>query len=193
MTHPKSFAARWSVLALVGGAGGCVPIGEDFGLLVPSDVDVAWDVRFDTVDDGRVALVPVDVLVYAARTGAPVADAQVVVSVFGGAVGLVDPEGVSWLDDPSGASEVPDPACAAAPEACADLAPVWDAWRDRYAQLRDEPAVSVGLRTDADGMARTYVWVDGFDAPGEAGPVSNAVAVVVSTSDVEDSFFLLAR
>lgn len=192
MTFPPVAAARWSVLALASSA--CVPVGDEVGLLIPSEVDVAWDARFDAIDDGRVALVPVDVLVYAASSGSPVADAQVGVAVVGGEVGLVDPDGVSWLDDPSGAdADLPDPACASSSELCLGFAPVWDAWRDRYAVLRDDPAASMGLRTDADGMARTYVWVDGFDASNDAGVVSNPVVVVVSTGDVEDSFFLLAR
>lgn len=193
MTHRISAPARWSVFAVVGALGGCVPVGDEVALLVPGEVDVAWDARFDAIDDGRVALVPVDVMVYAATSGAPVAGAELRVAAMGAEVGLVDPDGVSWLGDPWDAEGL-ESDCARSPEGCVGFAPVWDAWRDRYAVLSDEPVPAMTLRTDANGMARTYVWVDGFEASGaSSGMGSHPVAVVVSTGDVEDSFYLVAR
>lgn len=173
-----------AALAVLLGAPGCVPASDEVALLVPGEVDVAWDARFDAPDDGRVALVPIDVMVYGAASGAPIANAPVRVAVAGPHAGVVAPEAVAWLDaDDTDAGE-------------ALFAPVWDAWRDRYAVLAEDPATWRDLRTDTDGIARLYVWVDRFDTDVDAvggGAGSNLVAVVVSTGDVEDSFILAAR
>lgn len=134
-------------------------------LLVPADLEVPWDVSFDGVGDGLVAVLPVDVMLYDANTGDPLADVAVEVSVPNGEAGLV------------GENDV----VIAAPEQA-----VWDARRDRWVALAtDRLAASGSYRTDATGLVRLNVVVDAFDgAP---------VVVSVVASGVEERFVVGPR
>ncbi len=134
-------------------------------LLVPADVDVPWDASFDGVGDGLVAVVPVDVMMYDANTGSPLADVAVTVAVPDGEAGLV------------GENDV----VVAPPEDA-----VWDARRDRWVALAtDHLAPALTVRTDATGLVRLNVVVDAF----EGAPV----LVTVSARGVEDAFVVGPR
>jgi hypothetical protein len=130
--------------------------------LVPEDVSLYWDSAFDDVNDGRVALVPVDVMVYEGTTGEPLSGIELQFSstVTGSAVLL--PHDVEPLDgDP--ATEVDD----------GDGSLVWDAWRDRYFDLAfAEPQERMEVRTDDAGLARVYAMVDAFPS-GSVGPAGS--------------------
>ena len=134
-------------------------------LLVPEDVDVPWDVSFDGVGDGLVAVVPVDVMLYDANTGDPLVGVMVDVSVPDGEAGLV------------GENDV----VVASPERA-----VWDARRDRWVALATEHLAAAGsYRTDGTGLVRLNVVVDAF----EGAPV----VVSVVASGVEEGFVVGPR
>jgi hypothetical protein len=145
-------------------------------LLVPEDVDVHWDASFNASEDGLVALVPVDVMIYDRDTGEPLAFEDLSISTASGA-GIVAPDDVL----PVG------------PEAAGDVPWVWDAWRDRYFEItpaEEPPPSSVRVRTDASGLARFYVLADAFP-PAEEGFAP--LPVVVSMGLVDDTFLLVPR
>jgi hypothetical protein len=123
----------------------CVDDGgapEGAQLLVPDEVGVYWDDGFDGTDDGVGSLVPVDLMVYEGLTGEPLE--------------AIDLDLAASTDDltliASDALEVVGSDC----REC-----VWDATRDRYLAWNAESAAT---RTDSDGLARIYVWVDHFPA-----------------------------
>lgn len=159
---------------LLFGASACVDAGREAELLVPDDVALHWDDAFNGADDARVALIPVDLMVYTRESGEPVGDVELVVEpAF---------EGVEVLpfDD-----VVPVDA-----DRCDHC--VWDAWRDRYVELLDGERWSVEpLRTDENGLARAYVLVDAFP-PTDAGDF-DAVPVTVSMGMTEADFHLVPQ
>ena len=162
--------------ALLLGASACVvadPVEAE--LLVPEDIALHWDRSFNGVDDDRVAVVPVDVMVYESESGEPL-------------------EGVALEVDPG--SEVIDllPFDAVFPldaDDCDGRPCLWDARRDRYLDLgAGMTALDMPVHTDMDGLARFYVLVDGFPSNGgEFEPVS----VVVSTANQQAAFQLVPQ
>jgi hypothetical protein len=167
-------------LASVAVLGGCFEDTSDVPqLLVPEDVELHWDASFNGREDGRVALVPVDVMIYEGSSGEPLGDVPLDVHAgSGGVAGIVDPADV-----------VPQ-----AP----DLEPagnaVWDAWRDRWFAFVDgapPPQAEIRTRTDASGLARFYVMADAF-APVE-GDVFAPIPIVVSMGITDDTFLLVPR
>ncbi len=162
------------VLALLAGCG--FDSASDPQLLVPDDLVLHWDRSFNEADDGIVALVPIDVMVYDGASGEPL-------------------EGVALElhgSDPGALLALP-PAIALAGGGDSDFA-WWDTWRDRYFFLADdpelEPATALETETDHTGLARVYVLVDRF--PTEGGAFVPA-AVTVSMGMTEESFFLVPR
>lgn len=171
-------------------------------LLVPDDLEIGWDAAFNEEVDGAVALVPVDVMVYAlgAGEGEPVAGVELELSVAagpGGRAGFVDAERVAWVED----------------DACDDCAPLWDMHLDRAFWLvgegesaLDSVAPQYRAVTDTSGLARAYVFIDAFPvtgsgwsrgARGRASAEAAAVSVRVAAPGLEgvpaQRFALLAR
>lgn len=146
---------------------GCrLPEPEPPQLLVPEDVEVPWDASFDATDDGRIALVPVDVMLYDAASGEPIADEAIEVTTPAAAASILAPASIL--------SASPD-------EPLAD----WDVWRDRFVVIDAGWTGSLRFRTDASGLVRLYVAADGFG--GEPVPV------VVATAETDDTFLLVPR
>lgn len=187
MTRPLSGA-----VLLLGTLTACAD-GDDVSprgpqLLLPDDVELHWDESFNREADGLGALIAVDVMVYEAGTGAPLEQVEVQLETS-------DPGTWLLLDDDF---------LVVAPEVCADCPFLWDARRDQYFVLRvselhggDDDAVRwwdegapledlhrIVLDTDADGLARVYLFVDAFPWDDEAAtfePVS--VLVSLGTAD----------
>jgi hypothetical protein len=159
---------------------GCAPVDDAPQVLVPEDVVVRWDSSFNGVDDGRAALIPVDVMVYGGASGAPVDLVDVMALAPAGEVALIDPEAVF-------------------PASSADEG-FWDAWSDRYLAV-DDARVGAPLRltTDASGVVRFYVWVDAFPAATadlrrhDASAVWSGLPIVVGMTEIEDTFLLIPR
>jgi hypothetical protein len=168
------------LVALAVMASGCVAAEDSEQVLVPEDVDVRWDRAFNAVDDGRAAMIPVDVMVYRGESGLPVGDVDVTAFAPTGEVALVDP-----------ASVVP---------ADGDADAFWDAWSDRYFAV-DDARIGGPLRltTDAVGVVRFYVWVDAFPpatpALQERDPSAewSALPIVVRIGEIDDTFLIIPR
>ncbi len=148
-------------------------------LLIPDDVAVDWDQSLNDVDDGLVALVPVDVMVYDSQSGEPLDGVEVALGGTAPDTFLLSAFDVQpgYLHDNISA---------------ADEALTWDVWRDRYVDLSDVDVTDhLTVRTDATGLARVYVLVDRFamDLSGRAVPTM----VTVTTRDSEQSLALHAR
>jgi hypothetical protein len=175
-----SSAGRWMRRALMGvlvASAGCG--ADDLELLVPVDVELHWDASFDALDDGLVAAVPIDLMVYRSESGVPVEGVGVELRV--------DAFGVTPLD--GDALEVVDPELCDGCEAV-----VWDAYRDLYLALDPEltGSASLALETDEHGLARAYLFVD---ALGEDGEGFEAVSVFASVADMEraETFLVVPR
>jgi len=153
---------------------GCAVEMDETGpqLLVPDMVAVDWDSSLDGVDDGLVALVPVDVMVYDSQSGDPLESVDI--ELFGAApdtllVGVEDVFAAQAVDD---LYSWDDPGL------------MWDAWRDRYVSLSEGvPTERLVVSTDATGLARVYVVVDRFRD-------RSASAVIVRSEDLEQTIFL---
>jgi hypothetical protein len=156
---------------------------------VPEDIEIHWDDSFNAMDDGLVAVVPVDVMVYERSTGEPRAGALVEVRASDAAV-LLDGD----------LTRAPADACADNPPDCTLW---WDAVRDQYYQLADsaDPSLNALLvRTDAQGIARVVLVVDSLVAEGSgfAPAVVQVGARGVEPADHgadggDASFVILAR
>lgn len=148
-------------------------------LLIPDDVAVDWDESLNDVDDGLVALVPVDVMVYDSQSGEPLDGVEVELGGTAPDTLLLSAFDVQpgYLYDASSAVD-------------GDL--TWDVWRDRYVDLTEVDLLDrLTVRTDATGLARVYVLVDRFAMDSSGRPVPTTVTVV--TPDSEQSLALHAR
>lgn len=146
--------------------------GDDAEVLAPEDGSVSWNASFNAVDDRVVAVVPMDVMVYAPATGAPVAGAEVTVTVPAPTAALVLPDALRWEDAASCGGD--DASCGA----------IWDAVSDDYVTVdAGGLAASRTVWTDDDGLARSAIWIDAF--PVDAG-VFQAVEVEVALEDGSD-------
>ena len=149
-------------------------------LLVPDDVEVHWDRSFNGVDDGVVALVPVDLMIYDRTTGEPLADVVIDVTALSAEAGLIEPDAVLRVDP-----EIQDGEW------------LLDAWRDRWFEFVDAdlgPAGSLRVRTDAWGLARVYVYADAFPAASAADDgVFAPIPIVVSMGITDDTFLIVPR
>ncbi len=158
------------------GASACAEFGAvDDELLVPDDLALHWDRSFNGEGDDRVALVPIDLMVYGALSGEPVADVQLTVEPDSSSVLVLPFEDVLPVDS-----------------ADCDLVPcVWDAWRDRYVDVLDSPGEAPTWSTDRDGLVRAYLLIDAF--PDAADSDFDAVSVLVSMGMTEASFQLVPQ
>ena len=156
-------------------AAACAEEGSDPQLLLPDAVAVAWEPAYDAQGDGLGALVPVDVMAYDGASGEPLGDVELL---------LWTNDGVAW---PVASDQV----FVVDPDACPRCELLWDARRDQFLDL--VPVVdTLPLSTDADGLARIYVYVDAFPAS-EDGDEFASLPVVVSMGDAEQTFLLLPR
>ncbi len=153
----------------------CADERGDPQLLLPTEVAVAWDHAYDGEGDGLGALVPVDVMAYDSATGAALAGVELLLWTNDGVAWPVDAELVFVVD----------------PDACPRCELLWDARRDQFLDL--VPVIdTLSLSTDADGLARVYVFVDAFPVDEASGEVES-LSVVVSMGDTEQTFLLLPR
>ena len=149
---------------------------DDAQLLVPEDIELHWDRSFNGAEDGRVALVPVDMMIYDGASGEPVADHPIDIQIISGDAAIVGPEDVLPAD----------------PELDSEDLPIWDAWRDRYVVLVSEDrASSARVTTDATGLARVHLFVDRFAEVEGRGFAP--IPVVVSMGVTDDTFLLVPR
>jgi len=157
---------------------GCTFEGPaDALLLVPEDIEVAWDLSFNAEEDGVAAVIPVDAMLYDPATGEPLVDALLEFQSLESGVVLVLPEEVVPLT----------------PEESLEMG-WWDVRRERYVEFEPEDVTlldRIRVRTDATGLARVYAVADSFpeDLWGELSPV----AIVVSDGVTDDTFLLLPR
>lgn len=125
--------------------------GDGVDLLVPDDVEFAWNAAYDEAGDGRVALLPLDVMVYDAVDGEPVEGATL--ELWAEGVGFVGADTV----------EAAEPWCSECP---------WDAYRDEYVAVDLATATDhLEPATDATGLARVHVVVDAIGVADGLSPI----------------------
>lgn len=181
--RPPTSARSTAALALLVGACAPDPSGARTGLLLPDAVEIRWEGAYNERNDGLGALVPVDVMVYDGGTGEAVPDVTMHVWTDDAAAMPVAADAVTVLPDAEETLPEADPfAVGAAVES-------WDAAHDQFVALR--PASGLDLRTDGDGIARLYVFVDAFPRGATGG--YDPIRVIVATADVDDVFWLEAR
>jgi hypothetical protein len=176
---PIATAAAWVVLS---GCGESPELG-DAQLLVPEDVPLHWDLRFNEEADGLGALVPLDVMVYEGVTGEPLDGVSVKVHSEHEGVVVVPLGDVVRVDV----------------EGCDGCAFLWDAWRDQYFEYdfvegADRPGVLLDVMTDEHGLARVYLYVDSFPAAefAEDGDFL-AASVLISTGIHDETLYLVPQ
>ncbi len=131
--------------------------GEDAVVLAPEEGSVSWNASFNAVDDRAIALVPMDVMVYAPSTGAPIAGAEVAFTVPVSTAALVLPDELTWEDAATCGGD--DASCGA----------IWDAVSDDYVTRgADGLAGARVVWTDDDGLARVAIWIDAFPVDASA-------------------------
>lgn len=89
-------------------------------LLVPDNVSLHWDPSFNGEGDGLGALVPVDVMVYEARTGEPMDRVELLLEASDEATWVLLEEDFVVVE----------------PALCGDCSFLWDARRDQYLALQ---------------------------------------------------------
>lgn len=166
-----TLSSRLSPLLLLGA---CLVAEEEPVLLMPESVAVEWDEAYDDAEDGLGALVPVELMAYDRSTGQALPSIPLVVYAPAGDVWPVEANQVVVVD----------------PDDCYGCELLWDSARDEYL-LAPRVSDPLSLRTDSDGMARMYLYVDSFRSRA-TGNVSDLV-VVVEMNDTEQSFLLLPR
>jgi hypothetical protein len=152
-------------LLLAVGLVACVDDGtapEGARLLLPDAVTVNWDEAFNGVDDGVGTMVPVDLMVYEGSTGEPLEQVDILFAALA-----------------PGAEILAAPDITVVSAACSSC--VWDAGRDRYVSWR---AGTSSARTDEDGLARVYVWVDAFPHADGTESADGRVEVAVALADL---------
>lgn len=172
----RSFAPA---ILLLAGASACAEYGaEEAELLVPDDLAMPWDRSFNGEADDRVALVPVDLMVYHPESGEPVVGVALEVEPTQPHVEVLPFDEIVTVDA----------------EDCADGPCVWDAWRDRYVDIlpNAESASPDWLATDENGLVRAYLLVDAFPEAGTAADFES-VSVLVSMGMTDASFQLVPQ
>src|SRR5690606_5083432 len=114
-------------------------------LLVPDDVEIRGSDTWDAEHDRLAALVPGDVTVDDRHSGEPTPGVPLTVLGLGAEVVPADAVDLAHPADP-----------------CEDCAIWWDAWRDVYVELTEEPGSTFATETDPTGLSRVYVFVDSF-------------------------------
>ena len=189
--------AASAALALLSGCGETADSGET-QLLVPDDVSLHWDLRFNGQDDGLGALVPVELMVYETESGEPVGGVVVKVQSEHDGMVIVPLEDVVLVDSGE----------------CDDCAFLWDAWRDQYfeyafVEQAEIPGGSIEVETDENGLVRVYLYVDAFPnsefangefangefANGEFASAGDfaSVSVLISTGISDETFYLVPQ
>lgn len=181
--------ASATVLAFGVMVAGCVSEVSPEGaqVLLPDATSFAWGAVYDAEDDGLVALVPLDVLVYDGFSGQPLAWADVTLRARAGDSGRVALVGAAQVDRAvpydrgvSGFGGLGTPALGPVdgPEAGVLL---WDVYRDEAVALSADGldasatdglasgSADLVLPTDEHGLARVYLMVDRLGAS-EGGP-----------------------
>ncbi len=154
----------------------CVEDIQDAELLLPGPIDVAWEGAYDGENDGLGALIPVDVMAYDGASGRPLTNVELEVWAESGTAWPVPVEQVVVVE--------PD-------DECTECELLWDAERDEF--LHEISVVDIlPLSTDADGLARLYLYVDTFPE-GDGGADFGDLAVLVSMGTTEETFLLLPR
>lgn len=136
-------------------AAACSSDDAPVSVLVPQEVEFPWDAAYDAVNDGRVALLPLDVMVYDSVTGEALVGAEVSVTS-------------------DAASFVPADSVVAADPGCVDCA--WDAFRNEYVELDVDATEPWVATTDEDGLVRVFALVDSL-ADARDGAVSVSVTL----------------
>lgn len=160
---------RFAILSLAL-AVGCFE-EEEPRLLLPGEVRVAWETAYNGEQDGLGALVPLDVMVYDGASGQPLGDVEILIWTEDETAWPVPAEGV-WVVDP---------------DACEGCDALWDASRDEYVEVEPVEGTLV-LRTDALGIARTYLYVDSFP-DGESADFE-PIPVLVSMGTTDETLLL---
>jgi hypothetical protein len=137
-------------------AAACSSDDATVSVLVPQEVEFPWDAAYDAVNDGRVALLPLDVMVYDSLTGDALVGADVTVTS-------------------DAATFVPADAVVAADPGCVDCA--WDAFRNEYVELDVDGTDPWLATTDEDGLVRVFALVDSL-----SDMTDGAVTVSVTAS-----------
>jgi hypothetical protein len=162
--------SKKSLMVLVLALAACGPediMDEGAQLLVPVEVEFPWNEAYNEADDGRAALVPLDVMVYDGVTGEPVF-ADLVLRAENAE--FILPEQV--VDAQPGSDA----------RVCTDC--IWDVYRDEFvAQPLQDPDAPLTLVTDSDGMARVFVVVD--EVPLRDGNFDDITVAVVLGSQEE--------
>ena len=119
----------------------------DTQLLVPTELEFSWDEELNGEGDGLVSAGPVDLMVYDASTGVPVAGSDIELSVLGGSLAL---EGdLFWYDDD-----------------CTDC--LFDDRRGRFLEIPTAGfAEGLQVSTDSEGFVRVFVVVDALEWMGD--------------------------
>lgn len=168
----RSFAP---VIALLAVGSACSEFGAvDAELLVPDDMALHWDRSFNGEEDDRVALVPVDLMVYASESGEPVAGVAIELEPAFETVEVLPFDEIVSVDA----------------EDCAEHACLWDAWRDRYVDVLPE-ATTATWNTDENGLVRAYLLVDAF--PESDAADFEPIPVLVSMGITDASFQLVPQ
>ena len=165
-----------SSITIIATAALAAACGQEERLLLPETVAIHWNASFNGLQDDRVAIVPVDVLVYDAADGVPLSGVDVDISVTGAHTVLAE------VDD-----------VAPAFTGCVECDVVWDAYQDEYylMKLTDrDDASRLQLTADSDGIAKFYVVVDAFELDSDT---FLAVDVVAETGLAQGTFSLLPR
>jgi hypothetical protein len=154
----RGLAAVGSVF-VVGGS--CDPASVEPGLsvLLPQDVEIAWDAAFEATGDARVAVVPLDVMVYEAATGDPVGDVEVTLVARGAALAAegsfaeAGPGVVGGASGDSGGGRAPGA--------------VWDTWSGQWVVPQSALSPRLVARSDSAGLVHFSVVVDALFGPVE--------------------------
>ena len=180
MTRIPTAAA--AALAVLSGCGESPELG-DAQLLVPEDVSLHWDQRFNDEADGHEGSETVEIMVYESVTGEPVDGVGVKVQSEHDGLVVVPIGDVVLVDG----------------EECDGCAFFWDAWRDQYFEYdfiegADSPGPLLDVMTDEHGLARVYLYIDTFPV-GAFTEIDDfaAVSVLISTGIHDETFYLVPQ
>ena len=162
-----------TIVMLLGLAAGCTAEESGAQLLVPNDIALHWDESFNGVEDGLGALVPIDLMVYDGQSGEPMSWVELELEGRGDTT-LAMPFQVAISID-SNREEGAE----------------WDAYRDQYFHfVGTNPSEQLSVQTDADGLARVYVYVDAFRRRSRG---YTPASVLVSSTSTEELFYILPQ
>lgn len=145
----------------------CSEAEESVLLVAPHEVEFSWNPAFNERDDGMVAVVPIEVMVYDSESGLPRAAATIELRGQGA---VVLPQDAVMFADPE------------------DDAALWDSWRDAFVQVDSHlVAPAMALDTGEDGLIRFYALID--EVPGAGAELG----VIVTYDDLDERIALRPR